>query len=135
MQYPAIFQPTRARIEQVPPSDRAETTGSGTKFTPIRPVVARNFSVVDTYMETPLAGISPLAYDANPAADFLAPFKGLSVVSDEIKDLLPPECRKAFDDALARETAWKGKWRNEKEASCRRNPIIDKSIVPQPPPQ
>jgi len=135
MQYPAIFQPTHARIELVPPSDDAGTAGPDTKFTPVPPVVARNFSVVDIYMETPPAGISALAYDANPAADFLAPFKGLSAISDDLKDLLPPECRQAFDDALVREVSWKEKWRNEKESSCRRNPIIDKSIVPQPPPQ
>jgi chromatin structure-remodeling complex protein RSC7 len=135
MQYPAIFQPTHARIEQLPPSDETEIAGPNTKFEPIRPVVARNFSVVDTYMETPPAGVSPLAYDANPIAEFLGPFKGLSAISDDIKDLLPPECRKAFDEALANETSWKEKWRNEKESSCRRNPIIDKSIVPQPPPQ
>ncbi|SPN96880.1 related to nuclear localization protein NPL6 [Cephalotrichum gorgonifer] len=128
MHFPATMQPTHARIEQVPLAD-GESPSESKAFPDVPPRVVRNFLVMDTYMETPPSGISAAAYGKTINADFLTPFRGLNAVSDDIKDLLPPECRKAFDDASAQELEWKARWGSESEATCRRNPIIDKAIV------
>ncbi|KAF5021407.1 hypothetical protein F66182_6556 [Fusarium sp. NRRL 66182] len=131
VQYPATMQPTRARIEQVAPEDE-EATRSSTVFPPIPAKMARNFFVVDTYFETSSAGVisASAVNDTAGSADFLASFQGLSAVSDEIKDLLPPECRESFDSALDKEAAWRLQWGPESEKASRRQPIIDKAIVP-----
>ncbi|KAF5982579.1 nuclear localization NPL6 [Fusarium coicis] len=131
MQYPATMQPTRARIEQVAPEDEQATADSAI-FPPVPTKMARNFLVADTYFETSSAGvISASAVDGTAGSpDFLASFQGLSAVSDEIKDLLPLECRVAFDGAVAKETSYRSKWGPESKTMSRRQPIIDKAIVP-----
>lgn len=94
-------------------------------------------------METPPAGISPAAYEvpfrtspadyeASAAADPLAPFRGLSVISDDIIAELPPDCRAAFDKARQEEVDWFNKWGDEAKNTSRREPIVDKAIVPYP---
>ncbi|KAF4122537.1 chromatin structure-remodeling complex protein RSC7 [Geosmithia morbida] len=139
MQYPAYLQPTVARIEQVPPTvegGRGTGSSSGTKFPPVPAKLARNFLVVDTYTETPPTGISPGAYShgsgsgAPPTADFLSAFSCLDAVPEDVRDLLPAECRLAFDKAVDSEREWKGRWGPESRTMCRRDPIIDKAIVP-----
>jgi chromatin structure-remodeling complex protein RSC7 len=144
MHYPRIMQPTHARIEPVAadkedPNNPSDTSSS--IFLPLKPAISRNFLVLDTHFETPPAGVSPVAYDvpfrtspadaeASAAADFLAPFKGLAAVSDEIRDLLPDECRAAFDQARNQELAWFSRWGDEKDVAARREPVVDKAIVP-----
>ncbi|RYO75726.1 hypothetical protein DL764_010340 [Monosporascus ibericus] len=127
MQYPATMQPTHVRVEQV--KDSTASTG-GPLFPPLDPKIPRNFKVVDTYMESPPAGVAPSAMEQREVPSFLAEFQGLGAVSDEIKDLLPPECRAAFDGALEKENEWKAKWGTESESAHRREPIIDAAIVP-----
>lgn len=56
-------------------------------------------------------------------------FNGLSSVSDDIKAELPPECLKAFEEALEKETQWKNKWGTETSDTHRRPPIIDKGVI------
>ncbi|KAH8912095.1 hypothetical protein BR93DRAFT_58548 [Coniochaeta sp. PMI_546] len=141
MMYPATMQPTNARIEQVP-NTTPTTVGAGTRvFPPLQPIVARNFLVADTIMETPPAGIAPAAYDVpfrtSPAdyrasyrGDFLAPFRGLGSVSKDMRDLLPEDCRREFDEAVKREGDWFSRWGDEKDTKSRREPLIDKHIVP-----
>lgn len=139
--YPATAQPTHARIEQVVDTEDAEPPSSPTIFTPTKPIVSRNFLVTDIYMEAPPAGVSPAAYDipfrTSPAerassaqADFLSPFRGLGSVPDDIRDLLPEDCRQAFDAAAKTEDEWFAKWGDESESTCRREPVIDKALVP-----
>ncbi|KAF3766804.1 hypothetical protein M406DRAFT_274228 [Cryphonectria parasitica EP155] len=139
IQYPTTMQPTAARIEPIPSSAPGAAGGHISQvFPPLNPVVARNFTVTDTYCETPPAGISSASYDnhvkgtasTGRSYNVLAPFQGLAAVSDEVKDCLPPECRAAFDEALAKEKEWHGKWGNESTTKSRRTPIIDKAIVP-----
>ncbi|KAJ4008148.1 chromatin structure-remodeling complex subunit RSC7 [Fusarium irregulare] len=131
MQYPVTMQPTRARIEQVAPEDE-EATADSSMFPPVPAKVARNFFVADTYFETSSAGvISASGVDGTAnSADFLASFQGLSAVSDDIKDLLPPECRAAFDSAAEKEASYRSQWGPESEKMSRRQPVIDKAIVP-----
>ncbi|KAK6067209.1 nuclear localization protein [Seiridium cupressi] len=128
LQFPASMQPTHARFEQI--QDSSAPTDSKV-FAPLNPVIPRNFKVIDTIMETPPASLPSSAYQQNyNVPDFLASFQGLGAMSDEIKDLLPPECRKAFDEAVAQESEWKAKWGPEAEMGHRRLPVIDAAIVP-----
>jgi chromatin structure-remodeling complex protein RSC7 len=143
MHYPAIMQPTHARIEQIVDGDEPEQqpAGSSTIFPAIKPSISRNFLVMDMHLETPPAGVSVAAYDvpfrtsradyeSSAAADFLAPFKDLRSVSDDIRDLLPEECRQAFDSAKEKENGWFDRWGNEADVTSRREPVVDKAIVP-----
>ncbi|KAK4103441.1 hypothetical protein N658DRAFT_505141 [Parathielavia hyrcaniae] len=152
MQYPRIMQPTHVRIEQVadadehdPSSSSSSTSAPTTAFTPIRPSVSRNFLIMDTHLETPPAGVSAAAYDvpfntspsraandreASSASDFLSPFRGLRAVPDDVRDLLPDECRRAFDGARREEDSWFARWGDEAQATSRREPVVDKAIVP-----
>jgi chromatin structure-remodeling complex protein RSC7 len=136
MMYPATMQPTSARIGQV--------TGSTTQspnFPHLDPKIPRNFLITDIRMEMPPSGIAPASYDvpfrtapayrqASAQADFLASFQGLSSVPDEIKDLLPEECRKSFDAAVTQEEGWFARWGDEKTVKSRGQPLIDKDIMP-----
>lgn len=114
VQYPSIMQPTSARVTQIAPGAVDSTEEGSHVFPPLSPNIARNFTVVDTYCENPPAGISAVSYDrrtaglANAGSDsaFLAPFHGLGAVTDDVKDCLPAECRKAFEQALANEKDW-----------------------------
>ena len=95
-------------------------------------------------METPPTGISAASYEVpfrtsatsavdrklSSQQDFLAGFKGLDAVPDEIRELLPESCKAAFDTAVGSEKSWFAKWGDEKEVMCRRDPVIDKAIVP-----
>lgn len=128
MQFPASMQPTHARMEYV----QDPSTSSDSKiFAPLNPVISRNFKVVDTIMETPSASLPNAAYQQYyNVPDFLAPFQGLGAMSNDIKDLLPLECRAAFDEAVSKEDQWKTKWGPEAQVSRRRAPVIDTAIVP-----
>ncbi|KAI8623334.1 hypothetical protein F5Y19DRAFT_481854 [Xylariaceae sp. FL1651] len=130
MQYPAIMQPTHARIEQVADSVDPTESEDSARFPPLDPRIPRNFTVIDTYMETPPAGISSSVYEQREVPAFLSDFQGLGAVSNDILDDLPPECREAFDKALEKEKAWKSTWGPEKLMAHRRAPIIDAAIVP-----
>lgn len=133
MQYPASMQPTLARIEQISPDDEeaVAATAASHRFPVVPYKVARNFLVTDTYMDSPAGLQAPAGRDRSrdPAA-FLATYDGLDAVPDDIRNLLPPECRAAFDGALDKEAAWKKQWTTETEQGARRVPIIDKAIVP-----
>ena len=138
--FPSVMQPTHACIEQVvnhgtTPRPAADQEGQDVEmanspsdvFPPLSPRVARNTLVMDVHMEHPPVGISTAAYDVafrtsasnrrslrtqifSTRNDPIAPFRGLSAVSDDIRDLLPEECRRAFD------RAWSA--------------VVDKAIVP-----
>jgi chromatin structure-remodeling complex protein RSC7 len=98
-----------------------------TIFTPVKPVHAQHFLIVDTVYENP-----PYSHLGLPGPDgdgIDLGFKGLSSISEDIYNELPPECRKAFEGALAKELEWKKKWRTETEDSMRRPPIIDKGLI------
>lgn len=127
MHFPQVMQPTHARISQVADSS---APSDSKLFTPLDPKIARNFKVVDMTMETPPRGIMSSAYQQGGVPDFLKDFQGLGAISDDIKDLLPPECRKAFDEALEQENEWKAKWGPESQTTHRRQPVIDAAIVP-----
>lgn len=134
--YPQNLQPTRARAYQIAPHREEEEACE--RFPAMEPKLARNRLVTDIHLETPPAGIAAASYErATKSAagsaydgDFLDSFRGLGSISDEIKDLLPPECRAAFDAALTREAEWHGQWGTEADKMARQTPVVDKAIVP-----
>jgi chromatin structure-remodeling complex protein RSC7 len=129
MQYPKIMQPTYARIEQISP-DEEEATKGHAMFPPVATKMARNFLVMDTYYESAPAGVTLSSYEKSEPSDLNGEFKGLGAVSQDIKDLLPAKCRQAFDKALSQEREWESRWGPESEKASRRQPVIDKAIVP-----
>jgi len=140
MHYPKIMQPTHARWEQI---DDHEVTANAklsnghaidheegdtpSLFTPVKPIYSKNFMIVDTVYESAPASALGIPGPDGDAHDL--GFNGLSNVSDEIKSELPPECRKAFEEALEKEVQWKSKWGTESEFGLRRAPTIDKGMV------
>lgn len=127
MQYPSIMQPTRARIEQVAPEDE-ETRAEGSELFPaVAPKMSRNFAVVDTTYESGGFGAAAATADST---DFLAAFDGLGAVPEGIRELLPEDCRRAFEGALSKGKEWESRWGTEEQMMARRAPIIDKAIVP-----
>ena len=87
-------------------------------------------------METPRGGIPSSLYqqqiqgNSDPRDDILSSFRGLSAVSEEMRDLLPQECRKAFDKAVENERLFKAGRGTEAEMTHRREPRIDKALFP-----
>lgn len=129
LQYPASMQPTRAKYMQISP-DQEEAAADSPLFPPVSVRMARNFLVTDIVFQSPLK-LQPVAAKANSdTTDFLAAFNGLGAVSDDLKDLLPEECRQALNDSVQREKEWHAEWGTENEVAARRRPVIDKAIVP-----
>jgi chromatin structure-remodeling complex protein RSC7 len=122
MHYPKIMQPTHFRWEQVNDEEedthttngvsqltngvngvhlngtshqdlRPKSSSKNTIFPPVKPIVSRNFM------------------DVGP--------NGISGISEEILAELPPECRKAFDEAKEKELEWKNRWGTEKQDGMR----------------
>ncbi|EHL01378.1 putative Chromatin structure-remodeling complex subunit rsc7 [Glarea lozoyensis 74030] len=124
MQYPKIMQPTHAKWIQIndhsPPSDAP----SDTIFTPVDPIISRNYMVVDTVYES--APASNLGVPGPDGAVYDIGFNGLEGVSEDIKAELPPECLKAFEEAVGKERVWKESWGSEGRDGARRAPKIDK---------
>jgi chromatin structure-remodeling complex protein RSC7 len=90
-----------------------------TIFAPLPAVIPRNFLVIDTnFASPPMAGLGI----PGPDGDVLdvGP-NGLPNVTDEILAELPPDCRKALEDAKAKELQWKRQWGTEVESGARGN--------------
>lgn len=129
------MQPIRARAVQMSVERESDTTFPA--FSPLSRNMAQNFLITDICLETPSVGVAPASYDRFKSSSigwetqgFMSPFQGLGAVSDDIKSLLPPDCRIAFNQAVENEESWFGQWGDEKTTMCRREPIIDKAIVP-----
>lgn len=127
MQYPAVMQPTRARIEQIAPEDEAARAEGSELFPPVAPKLSRNFAVMDTSFEGGGTGSAAATADST---DFLAAFNGLGAVPEDIRNLLPEDCRRAFDSAVSKDKEWESRWGPEGDVMSRRAPVIDKAIVP-----
>ncbi|KAI9734675.1 MAG: hypothetical protein M1834_002276 [Cirrosporium novae-zelandiae] len=156
--YPKIMQPTHARFELVSPSHSVhqstnksmnsndayifengiqqsdtndpsinEAEHTHTIFPPVAPIHARNFIVEDTVYESP-----PVSHLGIPGPDgdmVDIGFNGISNIEDDIVAELPPECRKAFEEAKQQELHWKGKWQTEHENGLRTNTKIPYTYI------
>jgi chromatin structure-remodeling complex protein RSC7 len=133
MQYPKTMQPTHAKWVQI--NDYAVKSKSTTTtdqpsgdeptiFPPVDPILSRNYMVVDTIYES--APASNLGVPGPDGAVYDIGFNGLADVSEDIKADLPPECLRAFEEALEKERSWKGHWGLESRDGLRRAPKIDK---------
>lgn len=90
-----------------------------TIFAPVAEVIPRNYLVIDTkFVSPPMAGLGI----PGPDGDVLdvGP-NGLPSVSDDILAELPPDCRKALEEAKAKELQWKRQWGTEAESGARGN--------------
>jgi chromatin structure-remodeling complex protein RSC7 len=96
---------------------------------PVKPIYSRHFLIVDTLYENPMS--SQLGVPGPDGDVHDIGFSGLSSIPDDIRNELPPENRRAFEEALAKELEWKTKWRTEAEDSMRKAPIIDKGLILQ----
>lgn len=102
-----------------------------TIFTPVNPIYTRNYLVVDTLYESPPTG-STSGIPGPDGDSYDVGFNGLSSVSEEIRNLLPEECRVAFEKAVGDELAWKGKWAGEAGDGMRAGMVIHKGFIGPP---
>jgi chromatin structure-remodeling complex protein RSC7 len=158
MFYPKITQPTHAKWEEVPATSSgvfdyhtnsyitngvAELTNgvqdvslekstvehkNETIFTPVPPIVSRNYLVVDTYLSSaPVTGMGI----PGPDGDFYdTGVNGLPDVHEDILAELPMECRQALEDAKRSEREWKNQFSTEMVDGLRTKLKIGFSGVP-----
>ncbi|KAF7918039.1 hypothetical protein BELL_0077g00220 [Botrytis elliptica] len=143
MQYPRTMQPTHARWEQINDNEpQSPSADSSTLFPPVKPFFSRNLMIVDTYMESSpsthygVPGPDGAGWDLSAggksngsAGDNLIGMDGLSGVSEDVLDVLPEDCRRAFEEAREREREWKGKWGSEVVDGGRRSVKVDKGLI------
>jgi chromatin structure-remodeling complex protein RSC7 len=84
----------------------------------------RNFATVDTQFVYPrYTGLGRPGWDVS-ARVLPGEGSGLASVPPEIADLLPLECRAAFDEAKNDEIEWKSSWGTEKQDGLRVDPRV-----------
>lgn len=144
MHYPKIMQPTHAKWEHIPPDDTEDkkpltnglanghtpsdsdhdtvmetSTSQPTIFSKVLPVISRNFTIVDTvYQAPPISNAGYPGPDGHVEDPTSGP-NGLSTISQDLVDELPPECRAAFEEARAMEVRWKQGWGTEQHSARR----------------
>ena len=90
-----------------------------TLFSPVSAPISRTFTVIDTlFTSPPLSNTGYPGPDGSIADPSSGP-NGLSSISDELVDELPEDCGRAFEEARAKEMAWKRGWGGERESGCR----------------
>lgn len=138
MFYPTIMQPTHAKWEQIPPQPATEssqqqhlTNGSSahppndspstepTIFSPVPPVVSRNYAVIDTTYTAPPISNAGFPGPDGTITDPTSGSQGLSSIPSDILDELPEDCRQAFETARAAEVGWKQQWGTEAQSGMR----------------
>lgn len=102
-----------------------------TIFTPVNPIYSRNYLIVDTVYESPPIG-NAAGIPGPDSNNYDIGFNGLSSISDEIRDLLPEDCRVAFERAAEGEREWKGRWGCEEVDGRRANLVIHKGFIGPP---
>jgi len=102
-----------------------------TIFAPVNPIYSRNYLIVDTVYETPPTG-NTVGIPGPDSNSYDIGFNGLSNISAEIRDLLPEECRKAFELAVDGEVEWKGRWGTEGVDGKRAELVIHKGFIGPP---
>jgi chromatin structure-remodeling complex protein RSC7 len=135
MEYPKHMQPTHARWEPVLNASmgslslNAQSNGiangevvsvdknndtpkkRSAVFPELDPVYAKNFMIHDIYYES--APYSNMGVPGPDGDEYDILPNSLSNIPADVLEELPPDCRKAFDEALAHELEWKNKWRTE----------------------
>ena len=132
MFYPTIMQPTHAKWEQIPPQPPTDspqqqqnfTNGETpseqpTIFSPVPPVVTRNYAVTDTTYTAPPISNAGFPGPDGTITDPTAGSQGLSTIPSDILDELPEDCRQAFEAARAAEVGWKQQWGTEAQSGMR----------------
>lgn len=107
--------------------ERPALENSDTIFPPIKPIITKNFLVVDTVYENPRFSGFGIPGPDGSSMDLSS--NSLSSIPDSIKDELPEGCRRALEVALEREKGWKSAWGTEAQDGARRQPTIDKGMI------
>jgi chromatin structure-remodeling complex protein RSC7 len=90
-----------------------------TIFTPVPPVVSRNYAVIDTaYTAPPITSAGYPGPDGS-ITDPTSGSQGLSQIPQDLLDELPEDCRRAFETARAAEVSWKKQWGGEGDSCLR----------------
>ncbi|PNS13736.1 Chromatin structure-remodeling complex subunit rsc7 [Sphaceloma murrayae] len=108
--YPKIMQPTHAKWEPAPAPAPARSD-SDSPFPALPSTIPSSHLVVDLLLATPPDNHVGIPGPDGDAWDIGG--NGLSGVPMDVRDELPDECRRAFDEAVRREEAWKAGWRGE----------------------
>ncbi|TQN69382.1 Chromatin structure-remodeling complex subunit rsc7, partial [Colletotrichum shisoi] len=122
MQQPVNMQPTRARVEAVTPGTVSEPNSA---FPTVPSAVQRNFNVVDIVYETPRVGVQSAGRRPAEVPDFLKPFNGILAIGDDIKSMLPPECRDSLERHQADQREFESRFGDEEDKMARGRLIID----------
>lgn len=123
MLYPQIMQPTHAKWSS---TDQPDTTDPSHFPTP-SDLITRNFMITDTILVSAPSGVPPgvipgPASTSPSTTTIYGPSScthTLSSIASDIRDELPPECRVAFDTALAAEQSWRDTFSSEAEGTLR----------------
>ena len=103
-------------IEEVPAT---QTQSKPTIFSEVPQIISRNYSIIDTvYTSAPISNAGFPGPDG-AIEDFTSGPNGLDAVPDDILAELPEDCRRAFEEARARELGWKGQWGKEAHSGLR----------------
>ena len=104
-------------IEEIPRSQDQPPQPS--IFSDVPAIISRNFTIVDTvYKAPPLSGAGypgPDGHVEDPASGTT----GLSNIPNELVDELPPDCRRAFEEARRTELRWTRQWGTETQSGLR----------------
>ncbi|EHY53499.1 chromatin structure-remodeling complex subunit RSC7 [Exophiala dermatitidis] len=111
MHFPSHMQPTHARWEVVDDENAPDNPEQASKFPRLDPVYGRNFRIHDFCLES-----APESWLGKPGSN---EEEGLSAIPATILEELPEDCRRAFEEAKAREAEWRGKWHTEQEDGLR----------------
>ncbi|EON67807.1 hypothetical protein W97_07062 [Coniosporium apollinis CBS 100218] len=130
---PKIMQPSHAKWEEVLPPQTGNGPASSDRavpsiFSPVPPVVSRNFLITDIqFVSPPIAGLGV----PGPDGDFHdTGINGLANLPSAILEELPAECRQAFENAKMQEREWKSSFGTESHDGARAQLKIGFAGVP-----
>lgn len=105
-------------VEEVP-NPNSQEPSSPTLFSEVPQTISRNYAVIDTvYTSAPISNSGYPGPDGR-IEDCASGTNGLSAIPDDLVAELPEDCRRAFEEAKARERGWKGQWGTEARSGLR----------------
>ena len=128
--FPRNFQPTHARWEQVDyssgtanPSPLGPHHPPSTILPPLNSEIIERFFIIDThFLHAPASDLGIPGPDADMYDDDVPHLD--NIPKDQIA-LLPPDCRKAFEEKREQQREWRNQWKGEMEDGLRRPIKID----------
>ncbi|KAK0939376.1 chromatin structure-remodeling complex subunit RSC7 [Friedmanniomyces endolithicus] len=103
----------------------SQPTLTPTIFSPVPPIISRNFAVIDTHFLSPALtnpshhSRTTVPLDMASSGHGYGVGGGLSAIPEDILAELPADCRAAFEEAKRAERGWSGLWGVEAEVGMR----------------